>query len=102
MGQSTDAAEARRRFDEIRSLIDENDLRLVATVNERLRLVTELWALKAELGLPLFDGGREQRLRDTLAAANAGPLSAAGLDRLVAEILALTRSELGAPEPGGA
>jgi chorismate mutase len=61
--------------------------------------VTELWRLKAELDLPLFDGGREQLLRDRLAAANGGPLSSDGLDRLVAEILALTRRELGAPEP---
>lgn len=95
----SDPAAARARFDEIRGLIDENDVRIVGAVNERLRLVTELWRLKAALELPLFDGGREQRLRDQLQAANGGPLSEDGLDRLVAALLALTRSELGAPEP---
>lgn len=74
----------------------------MAAVNERLRLVGELWRLKAELGLPVFDGGREQRLLEALAAANEGPLSPAGLERLVGELLALTRAELGAPEPRGA
>lgn len=68
-------------------------------MNERLRLVTELWRLKSELDLPLFDAGREQRLRDALTDANEGPLSSDGLERLIVELLALTRAELGAPEP---
>jgi hypothetical protein len=34
-------------------------------------------------------------VREQLVAANAGPLSAAGLDRLVSELLALTKDELG-------
>jgi chorismate mutase len=90
---------SRARFDELRGLVAENDRRLVAGVNERLRLVGELWRLKGQLGLPLFDADREERLRTALAAVNQGPLSAEGLDRLVDELLALTRSELGAPEP---
>jgi chorismate mutase len=90
----------RVRFDEIRELIDANDVHIVGAVNERLRLVAELWRLKAGLALPLYDPGRERRLRDALVAANGGPLSEDGLDRLIAELLALTRSELGAPDPG--
>jgi chorismate mutase len=56
--------------------------------------VRELWELKAELGLDTVDPDRERRLRETLAAANGGPLSPAGLDQLVTELLALTKSEL--------
>jgi chorismate mutase len=95
----TDQDTTRARFDEIRGLIDENDARIVGAVNERLRLVSELWRLKTELELPLFDAGREQRLRAALAEANDGPLSEPGLDTLLGALLALTRSELGAPEP---
>lgn len=83
------------RFAEIRREIAANDERIVALVNERLRLVRELWALKADLRLDRVDPDRERLLRDSLRAANAGPLSDEGLDALVTELLALTKRELG-------
>ena len=83
------------RFEEIRGKIAANDEAIVAAVNRRLELVAELWELKAELGLDTVDPDRERRLREQLAAANAGPLSAGGLDRLVTELLDLTKHELG-------
>lgn len=82
------------RFDEIRREIAENDEAIVAAVNRRLALVTELWELKAQLGFDTVDPDREQRLREALAAANTGPLSAAGVDRLVTDLLDLTKKEL--------
>ncbi len=83
------------RFDEIRREITANDEAIVAAVNRRLALVTELWQLKAELGLETVDPDRERLLREGLAAANTGPLSAAGLDRLVTDLLDLTKTDLG-------
>ena len=83
------------RFEEIRAEITANDEAIVAAVNRRLELVAGLWQLKSELGLDAVDPDRERRLREHLAAASAGPLSAAGLDRLVTELLALTKDELG-------
>jgi len=83
------------RFGELREQIAANDAAIVAAVNLRLRLVTELWRLKAERGDARLDPEREARLREALAAANDGPLSRAGLDRLVDELLALTKRELG-------
>lgn len=82
------------RFDEIRGEIAANDAAIVAAVNRRLELVAELWALKAQLGLETVDPERERRLREQLAASSDGPLSAAGLDRLVTELLDLTKREL--------
>jgi 3-deoxy-7-phosphoheptulonate synthase / chorismate mutase len=79
----------------LRDAIDENDRAIVGAVNTRLRLVAELWELKREHGLDRLDPDRERRLREQLAAANDGPLSMTGLDRLVSELLALTKSELG-------
>ena len=85
----------RDRFDRIRDEILANDREIVAAVNRRLDLVTELWELKNALGLDTVDPDRERRLRETLAAANTGKLSAVGLDHLVTELLTLTKRELG-------
>ena len=83
------------RIEELRAQIAANDRAIVAAVNERLRLVTELWRLKEEHGTERLDLDRERRLREHLAAANDGPLTPAGLDALVTELLALTKRELG-------
>jgi chorismate mutase len=89
-------SDPRDRIDELRALIGQNDREIVAAVNERLRLVSELWALKDAHGSNRLDLDRERRLREELTAANEGPLSVEGLDRLVTELLALTKRELGA------
>ena len=79
---------------ELRARIGENDRAIVEAVNERLRLVAELWRIKETHGSARFDPDRERRLRDELGAANRGPLSDQGLDALVSELLALTKREL--------
>ena len=81
-------------LERLRDAIDENDRVIVEAVNARLRLVAELWELKREAGRDRLDPDRERRLREQLAAANTGPLSEAGLERLVDELLSLTKSEL--------
>ena len=83
------------RFEEIREEIAANDAEIVAAVNRRLRLVEELWRLKAERGDARLDPDRERRLREQLGRRNDGPLSEEGLERLVDELLALTKRELG-------
>jgi chorismate mutase len=83
------------RFEELRAEIAANDAEIVGAVNQRLRLVEELWRLKAERGDARLDPDRERRLREALARLNDGPLSEQGLDRLVDELLALTKRELG-------
>lgn len=85
----------RARFDAVREEIALNDEAIVAAVNRRISLVTELWQLKRELGLDTVDPERERLLRARLAASSAGPLTPAGLDRLVTTLLELTKSELG-------
>lgn len=81
------------RFDELRAGIDEADRRVLDAVNERLRLVGELWRLKVELGVDRVDPGRERAILEALRASNAGPLSDEGVDELVLELLALTKRE---------
>ena len=82
------------RFAELRSQIASTDARIVADVNARLRLVAELWLLKRELGVDRIDRDRERQLREELAVANRGPLSAEGLDALITAVLDLTKREL--------
>lgn len=86
---------AEERLAELRRRVGENDRAIVEAVNLRLRLVGELWRLKDEHGTARLDEGRERRLREELRASNDGPLSDDGLDRLVDELLALTKRELG-------
>jgi chorismate mutase/prephenate dehydratase len=83
------------RFDELRAEIAANDAEIVAAVNRRLELVAELWRLKADRGDARLDPDRERRLREELVRKNRGPLSEEGLERLVDELLALTKRELG-------
>jgi chorismate mutase len=78
----------------LRAAIDANDRAIVEAVNERLRLVADLWQVKRDLRVDRLDPEREHSLRQALAAANRGPLSEAGLQRLIDELLALTKSEL--------
>jgi chorismate mutase len=84
------------RIESLRTAISTNDRRIVEAMNERLRLVDELWRLKDELGLEHVDPRRERMLLAELERANGGPLSQEGLERLVAELLELTKRELGA------
>jgi chorismate mutase len=86
----------RERFEEIRAEIVENDKAIVSAVNHRLDLVTELWRLKAQLGLDTVDPDRERQLRNALSEASTGRLSEAGLERLITDLLDLTKRELGA------
>ena len=83
------------RFEELRDLIAAGDRDIVERVNERLRLVDELWRLKRELGRDQLDPERERALREELRTANRGPLSEEGLEHLLSELLALTKRELG-------
>ena len=81
------------RFDEIRREIAANDEAIVAAVNRRLQLVAELWRLKAELGLDTVDPDRERRLREHSRRRTRTAVGRS-LDRLVTDLLDLTKREL--------
>jgi chorismate mutase len=90
----TGAGKLHERVDELRARLVQEDERIVAAFNRRLELVAELKRVKQELGVDFLDPGREQWLREHLAHANGGPLSAEGLDELVTVLLDLTKREL--------
>lgn len=78
-----------------RAQLNELDRSIIDAVNHRIGLVARLKRHKAEKGYAFVDPGREEQMIDDAAAANPGPLSSDGLRRLYAEILALTKREVG-------
>ena len=80
---------------DLRRRISDIDRRVLELVNERVRVVGELWRLKAERGYDTADPERERRMLDELDRANEGPLSREGVAELQRELLALTRRQLG-------
>jgi chorismate mutase/prephenate dehydratase len=80
---------------ELREQITEADRATLATVNRRIELVRELREHKAAQGWDFLDRDREERLVAALAEANTGPLSEPGLRELFADLLTLTKRELG-------
>jgi chorismate mutase / prephenate dehydratase len=65
-----------------RDRISAVDAEILDAFNRRVALVRELHAHKRERGYPMRDQARERELIGSLAAANPGPLSAHGLERL--------------------
>lgn len=82
-------------LDELRDEITAIDREIFAAVNRRLRAVARLKRHKDEHGIAFVDPNRESQMLAERAAENAGPLSEEGLRALYAELLALTKRELG-------
>lgn len=79
---------------ETREELSTLDRSIFAAVNRRIELVARLKRHKAEHGYAFVDPGREEQMVEDAVAENPGPLSADGLRRLYAELLALTKREL--------
>jgi chorismate mutase len=76
--------------DEITAL----DVRLVSTINARIKAVKALADYKEQHGVAFLDPDREAWLVAYLKRVNAGPISDAGLDELLTFILALVKDEV--------
>jgi chorismate mutase/prephenate dehydratase len=82
-------------MDDLRARISATDREIVELVNRRLELVAELKRYKDEHGIAFVDPEREAQLYAERAAENRGPLSDEGLRAFYAELLALTKREIG-------
>jgi chorismate mutase len=76
--------------DEITAL----DVRLVSTVNARIKAVKALAEYKQEHGIAFVDPEREAWLVAYLKRVNSGPISEHGLDELLTFVLALVKDEV--------
>lgn len=79
---------------DLRERITEVDQAILEAANARLELVRELREHKLAQGWDFLDPGREERLLDSLARANPGPLSDEAVRQLFTDLLALTKREL--------
>jgi chorismate mutase len=80
--------------DLLRAEVTALDKRILETVNARIETVEQLRRVKAQQGLPFVDPDREAALLEELKEANRGPLSEAGVEELVAFVLALVKREV--------
>ena len=76
--------------DEITAL----DVRLVSTINARIKAVKALAQYKEERGLAFVDPEREAWLVAHLKRVNSGPISDEGLEELLTVVLALVKQEV--------
>jgi chorismate mutase len=83
---------------QLREQISDADRTIVEAVNARLKLVARLKAYKESRGLSFVDPEREEWMLNYLTRANRGPLSAEGLREIFAEVLDLTKREVGRSE----
>ncbi len=80
---------------QLREQISDTDRAIVDAMNKRLQLVARIKAYKESRGLDFVDPEREEWMLKYLSRANRGPLSQAGLEELFAEVLDLTKREVG-------
>jgi chorismate mutase/prephenate dehydratase len=76
--------------DEITAL----DVRLVSTINARIKAVKALAEYKQEHGLAFVDPEREAWLVSYLKRVSSGPISEQGLEELLTFVLALVKDEV--------
>jgi chorismate mutase len=83
---------------QLREQISDADRTIVEAINARLKLVARLKAYKETRGMSFVDPEREEWMLNYLVRANRGPLSAEGLREIFAELLDLTKREVGRSE----
>jgi chorismate mutase len=83
---------------QLREQISDTDRSVVEAINKRLELVARLKRYKESRGIDFVDLQREEWMLSYLSRANRGPLSPEGLHELFAEILDLTKREVGRGE----
>ena len=79
----------------LRDEITEIDREILAAVNRRIDAVARLKRHKDEHGIAFVDPNREAEMFAARIDENAGPLSEEGLRAFYAELLALTKREVG-------
>jgi chorismate mutase / prephenate dehydratase len=82
-------------LERLREQVSAVDGAIIDAFNLRLELVTQIKRHKDEHGIAVVDPDRERAMLAQQTEANRGPLSDDGLRALYAELLALTKRELG-------
>ncbi len=70
-----------------RAEIDALDLRILALLNERTRVVEKIGRIKQELRMPIYEPRREDEVYANVTSHNGGPLSAEAVRRVFERII---------------
>jgi chorismate mutase len=81
-------------LNELRDAVSDNDVAILALVNNRLKLVTALWDYKRRIDIPLKDEDVESWRVRYLLRHNRGPLSPEGTIWLANQLMERTAIEL--------
>jgi chorismate mutase len=84
--------EALKALEEYRVLIDALDLRLLAALNERTRVVEEIGRVKRSGKLPIYEPRREEQVFENVTSHNGGPLTQDAVKRIFERIIDEMRS----------
>jgi chorismate mutase len=74
-------------LDDLRARIDELDEHIVELLNRRASCALEIGRIKHELGIELYQPGRERQVHAHVRAVNQGPLSDDAVQRLFERII---------------
>lgn len=75
-----------------RKKIDELDRKLAALLNERAAAAIEIWRLKRNTSLPVYEPEREREVIANVQRNNTGPLGARDLGQIYERIMDVMRS----------
>jgi len=84
--------DALKALEEYRVLIDALDLRLLAALNERTRVVEEIGRVKRAGQLPIYEPRREEQVFQNVTSHNGGPLTQDAVKRIFERIIDEMRS----------
>lgn len=75
------------RLEELRRHIDEIDAQLVALLSARAACALEIGRVKKDVGLPIYQPGREAEVLSHVQRINGGPLDDGAIRRLFERII---------------
>jgi 3-deoxy-7-phosphoheptulonate synthase / chorismate mutase len=75
-----------KELDQLRSQVDEVNLKLLESINERARLVQEIGRVKEKQGTSRFDPVRERDMLNNIIAQNDGPFDNTTIEHIFKEI----------------
>ena len=80
------------RLAECRTAIDDVDLKILALLNERTRIVEEIGQVKQTLTLPIYEPKREEQVFLNITSNNQGPMPNDAVKRVFERIIDEMRS----------
>lgn len=79
--------QAAGKLAQLRTSIDAIDLRILAALNERTRVVEEIGRIKQTAEMPVYEPKREDQVFANVSKGNTGPLSNEAVHRIFERII---------------